>query len=172
MVVPANVTLNTTATINGPADLIVNSDFSFADITGGGSLTVNGNATWTGGTLGKNFTVQNGNTLTLSTSSVKVLSAVSLINNGTVSFSGGILYLTSSNFTNNNALFANDNTSINDNGGTNSFVNTGSYSKIGSTASSTISVATTNSGSMSLVNGDVTLNSTMTNTGQINFASG
>ena len=171
LVLPASVTLVTTGTINGASDLTVNSDLSFTNIVGGGNLTVNGNTTWNGGSLGKNFTVQNTRTFSLNTTNNKFINGANVVNNGTIALGGGTLYLTNCTITNSNALTANDATSIADNGGTNSFVNAGSFSKLGTSGVSTIGVQTTSSGSIGIVNGDVSIGAAFTNTGQINFVS-
>ena len=166
IILPANIALSSTGTINGASNLTVNGDIFFRDIVGGGSLTVNGNAWWNGGNLGKNFVVQPGGTLNLNSSATKILQSITLYNNGTINLITGTLSFSNSSLINNYVLNLGDFSFV-DNGGSNSFTNNGSIVKSG-TGTTSIGIPTTNNSTGNIMGtGNYNFTSTFANNGKI-----
>ncbi len=123
------------ASIIGAGDLTVNNDFIInGNVTGTGAFTVNGNVEWQSGYIGRAFTFNNGQTVTLTTANDKVVAA-DIVNNGTITWSEGRFVVYDHDFVNNGTCIASNNSSLE---GFRSFYNNGTFIK---TSTGTITFA-------------------------------
>ncbi|MBC7834920.1 MAG: hypothetical protein H7Y88_07445 [Phycisphaerales bacterium] len=163
---------------NGPASTSALA-LSAGVVTGSGNLTVTGVFNWTGGTLDGT-----GQLIISPTGSASLTGTVHLLGrdtvfNGPVMWTEGDLYFYGATVTNNAAFTINPVASVTAYGiaGDNLFINAGTLTKHGASDTgfliSSVIVAFSNSGTVNVLNGDLTFNQpTFMNSGDISLVSG
>lgn len=154
-----------TLALNGPGNSSANGVYTLASgtLTGSGLLNLAGRFNWTGGTLGgagSNLVLTAGGGLAIGGATAKTLYST-LINNGTGTWSGGLVTCFPS------ALFSNtpngafdlsaDGSAFSVQSGSPSFINAGTLRKSAGTGTTTVSVPCGNSGSVQVNHGTLSL---------------
>ena len=141
-------------------------------VAGSGTLVLPGTSSWSGGTMsGSGITrIDSGNALIVS-GNPALTQGRQLLNNGTITFTGIGMTISSATLTNNGTLNLNGNSNIG-NAGTGTIDNSGTLAKIGGSGSSTIVAAVNNSGTVNAAIGTLRLSGGGTHSGSFSIAPG
>jgi PEP-CTERM motif len=178
-----NATFNTGTSFGGSGTNAINSSAAFngtftstnVDLNGGtftgNSAVLDGTADWAGGSFSGDWTVDSGSTLNVLSGSNKFLNAASFINDGTVNWSNGALFLQNgSQLVNTGTVAITGNNSINNNGGpASSIVNNGLIQKTAGAGTSTLAsgLSLDNNGTINVLSGTIALPSAFSNDGTL-----
>jgi hypothetical protein len=131
---------------------------------------LNGSVDWSGGALAGHWTVASGQTLNVTGGGNKFIavSDTSVVNEGTVNWSNGNIFMgNAASVVNNGAWDSQSDTTLTITTGGGSFTNNGSFTKTGGTGTTTIGVAFSNPGVVDVQVGTIALPNAFNNAGTL-----